>query len=120
MAKECPKEYGYLKNGKCIQHKKAKKPEKPSLLKSAKSVIRPLKGDKTRRTAEAVARTLAGTLTWGGSEALLTLDKFAKERKAQSKEQTRLASQKRMRKSPRKRKKEIPGGRKYAAKSKKK
>ena len=31
---ECPKEYGYMKNGKCIKHKMAEKPEAPSLRKS--------------------------------------------------------------------------------------
>ena len=31
---ECPKEYGYMKDGKCIKHKMAKKPEGPSLRKS--------------------------------------------------------------------------------------
>ena len=31
---ECPVSYGYLKNGKCIKHKKAEKPEAPSLRKS--------------------------------------------------------------------------------------
>ena len=33
---KCPKEFGYMKGGQCIPHKKAKKPKKPSLKKSIK------------------------------------------------------------------------------------
>ena len=33
---KCPKEFGYMKGGKCVPHKKAKKPKKPSLKKSIK------------------------------------------------------------------------------------
>ena len=35
----CPPEKGYMKGGKCIPHKKAKKPEGPSVKKSLSRVI---------------------------------------------------------------------------------
>ena len=38
--KECPKEYGYMKGGQCIPHKKAKKPKGPSLKKSIKRGVK--------------------------------------------------------------------------------
>ena len=37
---DCPKEIGYLKGGKCIPHKKDKKPEGPSLKKIAMRVLK--------------------------------------------------------------------------------
>mgnify|MGYP003149904941 CR=1 FL=1 len=37
---DCPNEFGYMKGGKCIPHKKAKKPEGPSLKKSAMRVFK--------------------------------------------------------------------------------
>ena len=36
----CPPEKGYMKGGKCIPHKKAKKVEIPSIKKSAKRVLK--------------------------------------------------------------------------------
>ena len=56
---ECPVEYGYVnKQGKCVEHKEAKSPEKASV---AKSVSRGLRG-KTRlqkKYSEAVKKDLA-------------------------------------------------------------
>ena len=37
---DCPKEFGYMKGGKCILHKKAKKAESPSIKKSVKRVLK--------------------------------------------------------------------------------
>ena len=37
---DCPKEVGYMKGGKCIPHKKAKKPKGPSLKKSIKRGVK--------------------------------------------------------------------------------
>ena len=37
---DCPKEYGYMKNGKCIKHKMTEKPEGPSVGKSALRVLK--------------------------------------------------------------------------------
>ena len=38
---ECPAEYGYFnKQGKCVEHKEAKKPEGPSLKKSIKRGVK--------------------------------------------------------------------------------
>ena len=117
MAKSCPKEYGYLKDGRCIKHKKAKKPEKPSLLKSAKSVLRPLaKGTKVQRRGETVGRTLAGVLTWGGSEAIMTGQKFLKGRKKKAEVQKSLAARKVKKDKIKVQKKKRTVGRKYAAK----
>ena len=119
MAKSCPKEYGYLKNGKCVKHKKAKKPEKPSLLKSAKRVFRPLnpkhKDTKAtsrefKRGAEALTRGAAGLLTLGGSEAMMTVDKFLKGRKKADAVQKSLVARRQQKK------KTTKGPRKYAAK----
>ena len=36
----CPPEKGYMKGGKCIPHKKAKKSESPSIKKSVKRVLK--------------------------------------------------------------------------------
>ena len=38
---ECPVEYGYInKQGKCVEHREAKKPEGPSLKKSIKRGVK--------------------------------------------------------------------------------
>ena len=40
-AKEkCPKEFGYMKNGVCIPHKKSKEPKGPSLKESIKRGVK--------------------------------------------------------------------------------
>ena len=36
----CPPEKGYMNGGKCIPHKKAKKPDDPSIKKSVKRVLK--------------------------------------------------------------------------------
>ena len=121
MAKSCPKEYGYLKNGKCVKHKIAKKPKKPSLLKSAKSTVQgrlTSGGGKSQKRAEVVGRGLMGALTWGGTEALLTAKKFVKGRKKKAEVQKSLAAgkAKRDRIKVQKSKPKSKGGKRYAAK----
>ena len=112
MAK-CPKEYGYLKDGKCIKHKKAKKPEKPSLLKSAKRSVKslnPKHTKKSQRVGEVIARGMAGILTYGGSEAIMAGSKFVKGRKKKAEVQKSLVARRQQKK------KTTKGPRKYAAK----